>query len=592
MDLGHAFDETWDKYAERLEKEYGITPTKFQEAKYKFGKMLDIGFTESRPDKEAEALGLDTASSVDEWTNKLLEALFGSKPLRTTGFEYDTIQQMAEETREFTYKNIWFDGEAFKEFTTSNGKKFKPQIYVAQKEGYKFNNVIDAIKSGDNDAIKESTKRFVFQFGAGRNKDTNEMSQYFTKYSTVPWIVLNQLSEGLGILGLSAASKSSSGAILFNLLAKRALPVYAALQIPGMINYFSEPIFGKDEDGNPLSEEEIKRRKAEAKKKEKEQAKENDTRSLSEKAEDSLNGLLTGLKEVVPAVIPDNVKDKLKEHGIGRSEEDIENGVGSDSLIGKVTGLSSFKNLKSSLKEKLTGAKDKALGMIDKAEDKGKSISKKAQDKAEGIASDVQDAVVQNRYSKMGKEKSFEYVNNKLNALANTAETGVQNAGDDQKAQESAQYDQMTVQNISALVQSAGVNGSYSEQEISNITTAINGVNNKSIKQQLRKFVLPMLKQNKTKSKSDIAYDENNKGPGLIKRIVKYSGLLFKPLTKILGSGLKVLMGMSGVLLKIGGTLIKSGVKDVRYGVRSLREGIFGSKREGEESLGLVRRVV
>lgn len=347
-----------------------------------------------------------------------------------------------------------------------------------------------------------------------------------------------------------------------------------------------------DEDGNPLSEEEIKRRKAEAKKKEKEKAKENDTRSLSEKAEDSLNGLLTGLKEVVPAVIPDNVKDKLKEHGIGRTEEDIENGVGSDSLIGKVTGLSSFKNLKSSLKEKLTGAKDKALDTIDKVEDTGKNASKKVQDKAKGIASEVQEAVVENKYLKMGKKKSFEYVNNKLNTLANTAETGVQNAGDDQKAQERAQYDQMTVQNISALVQSAGVNGSYSEQEISNITMAINGVNNKTIKQQLRKFVLPMLKQNKTKSKSDIAYDENNKGPGLIKRIVKYSGLLFKPLTKILGSGLKVLMGMSGVLLKIGGTLIKSGVKDVRYGVRSLREGIFGSKREGEESLGLVRRVV
>lgn len=251
LDLGHPFDEVWDKYAERLEKEYGITPTKFQEAKYKFGKMLDIGFTESRPDKEAEVLGLDTASSIDEWTNKLLETLFGSKPLRTTGFEYDTIQQMAEETRAFTHKNIWFDGEAFKEFTTSNGKKFKPQIYVAQKEGYKFNNIIDAIKSGNNDAIKESTKRFVYQFGAGRNIETNEMSQYFTRYSTAPWIVMNQLSEGLGILGLSTASKSSTGSIFWNLLTKRALPVYAALQIPGMINYFSEPIFGKDENGNP-----------------------------------------------------------------------------------------------------------------------------------------------------------------------------------------------------------------------------------------------------------------------------------------------------------------------------------------------------
>ena len=258
LDLGHpnmnledAFNETWDKYAERLEKEYDITPTQFQKAKYKFGQMLDIGFTESRPDKEAEALGLDTASSVDEWTNKLLETLFGSKPLRTTGFEYDTIQQMAEETRKFTYKNIWFDGDTPKEFATSNGKKFRPNIYVAQKEGYNFNNVVDAIKSGDNEALKDATKRFVFQFGVGRNPYTNEMSEYYTRYSTGSWIVLNQLSEGLGILGLSTASKSSSGAILFNLLAKRALPVYAALQIPGMINYFSEPIFGKDEDGNP-----------------------------------------------------------------------------------------------------------------------------------------------------------------------------------------------------------------------------------------------------------------------------------------------------------------------------------------------------
>lgn len=253
MDLGHAFDETWDRYAERLQKEYGITPTQFQKFKYKFGQALDIGYTESRPDKEAEILGLDTASSIDEWTNKIIEMLFGSKPLRTTGFEYKTIQEMAEETRAFTYKNIWFNGEAFKEFTTSNGKKFKPQIYVAQKEGYKFNNVIDAIKSGDNDAIKDATKRFVYQFGplTGRNPITNEMSEYYTRYSTGLWIIMNQLSEGLGILGLSTASKSSSGAILFNLLAKRALPVYAALQIPGMINYFSEPIFGKDEDGNP-----------------------------------------------------------------------------------------------------------------------------------------------------------------------------------------------------------------------------------------------------------------------------------------------------------------------------------------------------
>ena len=260
MDLGHpninlknGLDEIWDEYEERLIKEYDITPSKFQEAKYKIGRMLDIGFTESRPDKELEALELDTAFGIDEWTNKMLEALFGSKPLRTTGFEYKTVQEMAEKTREFTYKNIWFDGEAFKEFTTPNGKKFKPNIYVAQKEGYKFNNIIDAIKSGDDEALKDATKRFVYQFSpfAGRNPMTNEISKYYTRYSTGSWILMNQLSEGLGILGLSTASKSNTFEIGKNLLLKRALPIYAALQIPGMINYFTEPIFGEDEDGNP-----------------------------------------------------------------------------------------------------------------------------------------------------------------------------------------------------------------------------------------------------------------------------------------------------------------------------------------------------
>lgn len=343
-----------------------------------------------------------------------------------------------------------------------------------------------------------------------------------------------------------------------------------------------------DEDGNPLSEEEIKRRKAEAKKKEKEAAKENDTRTLSQKADDTLSGLLTGLKEVVPA----NVKDKLKEHGIGRTDEEIENGVGSESLLGKITGLTSFKELKNSAKEKITGVKDKIFGKVDKAEEKGKELKNKAKDKAEGIASDVQDTVVQNRYIKMGKEKSFDLVNNKLNKLANTAETGVQNAGDDQKAQEAAQHDQLMVQNITAMVQAGGVNGSYSKEEIAGTEKAINSINNKTIRNQMRKFVLPLLRNNQKKDKSDIAYDENNKGPGLLKRLVKYSGLIFKPITKVLGSGLKVLMGMSGVLLKIGGSLIKSGVKDIHYGARSLREGIFGSKTEGDESLGLVKRVL
>ena len=254
LDLGHStakFNDMWDEYEKAL-KDKGITPTGFQKAKFQFGKLLDIGFTESRPDKELEALGLDSASSIDEWTNKMFEAIFGSKPLRTTGFEYETVREMAEKTRAYTYKSIWFDEKGpFEEFML-NGKKIKPNVYAVQKQGYSFNNVINAIKNGTDEEIKEATKRFVYQFGptTGRNPYTNQMSEYFTSYSTGSWILMNQLSEGLGILGLSTKYKSSTLDIGANLLLKRALPIYAALQVPGMINYFTEPIFGKDDDGN------------------------------------------------------------------------------------------------------------------------------------------------------------------------------------------------------------------------------------------------------------------------------------------------------------------------------------------------------
>ena len=78
------------------------------------------------------------------------------------------------------------------------------------------------------------------------------MCDYFTERSGVLWTAFNQISEGLKTagLGLNVDSKRSPLNLGWNLLVKRALPLYMLTQVPGMINYFSEPFFSQDEDGN------------------------------------------------------------------------------------------------------------------------------------------------------------------------------------------------------------------------------------------------------------------------------------------------------------------------------------------------------
>lgn len=274
LDLGHAFkgmehlrntdekkynellQESWEKYVEYAQKEgRDLKGTKFEEFKYKVGEILDLGFTEARPESNAEKeiFNADSASNVDEVMNKAIDKLFGSKFMRTTGLEFDSLSEMTEAERKKTFKTVF--GGFYEEQTASNGKKFKPNVYYAQKRGY---NPVSYVKSLASDASAdtkwEDTKHFFGQFFAGRDRETNKMGKYFNAYTTLPltpWAMGNALSEGLGMLGLSTSAKSSGVDIFRDLLLKRALPVYGLLQIPGMINYFSEPIFGKDKDGNP-----------------------------------------------------------------------------------------------------------------------------------------------------------------------------------------------------------------------------------------------------------------------------------------------------------------------------------------------------
>lgn len=252
FDMGHAVKTTWKEYEQILETN-GISPTLYQKIKYNAAVMADMGFQESRPFEEAaEHLGLDDISSIDEWTNKIINSITDKDFFRMTGFEYGSAKEMIEKTRTGTFKSVL--GEGFPQYKTTTGRMARTPMYYAQKSGTGVSDIVSAVKTRDLGTIAEESKRFIMQYAptTGRNVETGEISEWFTKKSTRPWALFNALSEGLGqsskLLGLSTESKSSWGAIAGNLLLKRALPVYGILQIPGMLNYFSEPFMGRDKE--------------------------------------------------------------------------------------------------------------------------------------------------------------------------------------------------------------------------------------------------------------------------------------------------------------------------------------------------------
>lgn len=251
LSLGEAEKMFTNEYAEFL-KSQGIEMSTFQKAKHKLGTLLDMGYQEIRPDSANVERGIDSASSIDELTDKFINWLTDRPFFKTHGYEYSDIQDMLKDIEVKDYKSVF--GKGFKEYT-ENGKKIKPRMYTTTKEGFKIGTAYNYFKAGDKDAAAYEMYGFARQFIVGRNTKTNAMDEFFTERSTKPWILLNQLSEGLGgaskLLGLSVDSKSSTFALGKNLLLKRALPVYLATQIPGIINYLSEPFFGSgDETGN------------------------------------------------------------------------------------------------------------------------------------------------------------------------------------------------------------------------------------------------------------------------------------------------------------------------------------------------------
>ena len=244
---------TLNAYIKDMAEQYDKEMSTFQKAKFKMGQWLDLGYQEVHPNADDIALSFDSSTSIDEKVNQFITWLTDKPFFRTNGFEHDTVKEMLENIRShgYTYKSVY--GEGFSSYTR-NGKEITPRMFTTTREGYKLGTSFNYFKEGNTTEAINELKGFGAQFFVGRNAD-NTMNQYFTERSGILWTVFNQLSEGLGsasnLLGLSVNSKRSPGALAFNLLTKRALPIYLALKVPGVINYLSEPFFGSgDETGN------------------------------------------------------------------------------------------------------------------------------------------------------------------------------------------------------------------------------------------------------------------------------------------------------------------------------------------------------
>lgn len=242
LDLSSEVKRTVEEYQRKLGR--NLTPT--ERIKYQTAIFLDMGFQEIRPEGLDDYHGFDNMTSVDEFINNFIDKQ--TRKIRVNGFEYSTVEELHANIRASGYNYSSVFGEGF-----ASQDKLNPHKFATTREGYKITNAIEHMANKDVGAAKEEMKGFVLQFASGRFG--NEMGEHFTERTTWAWTIPNALNEGLAssvhFLGLSTEAKGNVAGYMGNLLLKRALPVYLLTQVPGMINYFSEPFFGgPDEQGN------------------------------------------------------------------------------------------------------------------------------------------------------------------------------------------------------------------------------------------------------------------------------------------------------------------------------------------------------
>ena len=243
-------------------------------------------------------------------------------------------------------------------------------------------------------------------------------------------------------------------------------------------------------------------------------------------------------------------------------------------------------------------------GKVDKAKETASSKVEALGDKVfnrnkveQKFAGTDEEKEVLDMYNQQGTDKMMKNLNKRMNLSNSLIGKGLKS--DDEQAKHEAEEDQQTMQQLQMYMNSAGVDGSFSKKDIADVRTLINQIHNKRVKASMSRYFIPMMMKNSPGSamenvepSADGKVSKKNKSliGSMLGGMAKYAALIFKPVTKILGSGLKVLMGISGLILKLSAKLIKSGASDIKYGMQSLGGGLFGSKKPGEESMGMLKR--
>ena len=250
-----------------------------------------------------------------------------------------------------------------------------------------------------------------------------------------------------------------------------------------------------------------------------------------------------------------------------------------------------------SIFESVGGKVDKAKGTVSsKVEALGDKVFNRNKAEQKFTGTDEEKEVL-DMYNQQGTDKMMKNLNKRMNLSNSLIGKGLKS--DDEQAKREAEEDQQTMQQLQMYMNSAGVDGSFSKKDIADVRVLINQIHNKRVKASMSRYFIPMMMKNSPGSamenvepSADGKVSKKNKSliGSMLGGMAKYAALIFKPVTKILGSGLKVLMGISGLILKLSGALIKSGARDLKYGMRSLGGGLFGSKKPGEESMGMLKR--
>lgn len=241
---GKAFD--FNMSIQEYENMIGRELTKTEKIKYTVGRYLDIGAQELVEHTDNPYIDFGQRSNIDNFFDDILERITHSNAFKTNGFEFEDYQKAIEEVRDKTYERAF--GKTFDDIRIGD-KIFKQDTIILTKDAYKFSDLLKDVKSKDTNKFVDDLFGFVGQNFSGFDAAGN-IGKYYTEGTSRVYNIFNALDKGFSSigLGLSLDSKRSVGSLVSNLILKRALPVYMLTQIPGMINYFSEPFTTSKEE--------------------------------------------------------------------------------------------------------------------------------------------------------------------------------------------------------------------------------------------------------------------------------------------------------------------------------------------------------